>query len=202
MGKRFLVEDSIGLRADEISKLVSGAVRQAHLTWARGSADSDQASVRVEVLAGDRELPALCLGFHVHRHDRLLRVRQTIELCRTPQRLGGYRLWFTCPSCGRRCGVLYLPPWRHVFRCRLCHQLAYECEGGRSHIPSRSGFPGAAALVPEPGSVTREVVADLIGTAGLSGLLGQWQPTGRVPADSASARASASARKRCGHGKQ
>lgn len=51
---------------------------------------------------------------------------QAVTLEATPANLGGLRLWFCCPGCGRRCGRLYLPPMRHRFLCRGCHFLSYE----------------------------------------------------------------------------
>ena len=39
-----------------------------------------------------------------------------------PLPYGGARPWFLCPSCGRRCGVVYL---RGSFACRTCHRLVY-----------------------------------------------------------------------------
>lgn len=36
---------------------------------------------------------------------------------------GGRRMWFQCPSCQRRCRIVYGGIY---FRCRLCHDLKYE----------------------------------------------------------------------------
>jgi hypothetical protein len=51
---------------------------------------------------------------------------QVLDLEPTPANLGGVRWWWLCPNCGRRCGKLYLPPRRHLFKCRVCYQLSYE----------------------------------------------------------------------------
>jgi len=51
---------------------------------------------------------------------RIQGVRVHIE--RTKQRLGGSRAWFNCPTCGRRCAILY------PTRCRLCLKLRYQSE--------------------------------------------------------------------------
>ncbi len=50
---------------------------------------------------------------------------RTINICRTSCNLGGSRAWFVCPTflCGRRVAILY---GGDVFRCRHCHQLAYD----------------------------------------------------------------------------
>ncbi len=50
-------------------------------------------------------------------------VDEPVPLTRTPCTFGGSRPWFRCPSCGRRCAVLYGLAGR--FRCRGCHRLAY-----------------------------------------------------------------------------
>lgn len=51
-------------------------------------------------------------------------VEERIALDRTACQFGGERSWFICPGCGRRRAVLYSPNGR--FRCRVCHDLAYE----------------------------------------------------------------------------
>ena len=37
----------------------------------------------------------------------------------------GFRDWFVCPSCGKRCGVLYARPH---FGCKQCHGLHHAVE--------------------------------------------------------------------------
>lgn len=49
-------------------------------------------------------------------------VRERIALAATACTLGGERVWFVCPGCGRRRAVLY---GDGLFRCRACHGLAY-----------------------------------------------------------------------------
>lgn len=52
-------------------------------------------------------------------------VIERINFTYSPQHLGGMRRWFVCPSCGKRCGVLY--GGTH-FRCRKCLNLAYSSQ--------------------------------------------------------------------------
>ena len=51
-------------------------------------------------------------------------VEDYVEFTYTMPRYGGRRLWFVCPRCGRRCGVLYLG---EAVACRLCFGLIYPC---------------------------------------------------------------------------
>jgi hypothetical protein len=60
------------------------------------------------------------------RWDRLLlryaweneRFGQHIDIEQTAANFGGFRDWFACPGCNRRCGTLYI---RSRVRCRICH---------------------------------------------------------------------------------
>lgn len=45
-----------------------------------------------------------------------------VRVTTTPCHLGGSRLWFLCPSCERRCAILYP---RH---CRICRNGRYRVE--------------------------------------------------------------------------
>lgn len=49
----------------------------------------------------------------------------------------GTRYWWLCPSCGRRCSILYLN--KHGFNCRLCVKPSYESQNGYklNHIESK-----------------------------------------------------------------
>ncbi|MBK7463339.1 MAG: hypothetical protein IPJ50_11980 [Betaproteobacteria bacterium] len=48
-----------------------------------------------------------------------------VQIERTDCNLGGQRVWFWCPDCGRRVAVLY---GREVFTCRHCRNLAYASQ--------------------------------------------------------------------------
>ena len=50
--------------------------------------------------------------------------RHQVQLCRTPCRFGGSRVWFSCPLCRRRAAVLYGPR----FICIRCRRLAYPSQ--------------------------------------------------------------------------
>jgi len=51
-----------------------------------------------------------------------------VDLETTPCNYGGKRWWFLCPSCNRRCRVLYNTISTNIFACRLCHNLTYESQ--------------------------------------------------------------------------
>ena len=40
---------------------------------------------------------------------------------------GGKRLWFECPLCNKRSGVIYRHPTKNIIGCRLCLDLDYQC---------------------------------------------------------------------------
>lgn len=52
-------------------------------------------------------------------------VHQGVALSETPCHFGGSRKWFLCPSCRRRCGVLYVG---RSIACRKCHDLVYASQ--------------------------------------------------------------------------
>lgn len=55
-----------------------------------------------------------------------------LRTTRTRLPSGGDRPWFLCPSCGRRCGILY--SFGSQFICRICGGLSYECQSEPRHF--------------------------------------------------------------------
>ena len=55
-----------------------------------------------------------------------------VPLTFTPTAFEGQRLWFSCPRCGRRARLLYLPPGGRRFLCRTCHRLTYKSQQQRN----------------------------------------------------------------------
>ena len=51
-----------------------------------------------------------------------------VALVATTQRLGGFRLWFACPSCGRRVGCLFSGFEEKPLACRHCLRLVYRSQ--------------------------------------------------------------------------
>ena len=55
------------------------------------------------------------------------RVAMKVDLVPSKTNFQGLRLWFSCPSCNRRVGALYCPPYGdQVLLCRHCLGLRYE----------------------------------------------------------------------------
>ena len=48
-----------------------------------------------------------------------------IKLCFSKTGFGGSRIWFSCPSCSKRVGVLYTNK-QEVVACRICLGLKYR----------------------------------------------------------------------------
>ena len=69
----------------------------------------------------------LCIDFKYRtRSDEWQSVLQRILFDRTSCHFGGERLWFLCPSCSKRVGVLY--GVYKLFSCRHCYQLPYSSQ--------------------------------------------------------------------------
>ena len=49
-----------------------------------------------------------------------------IEFITSKTNYGGTRLWFCCPLCKKRIGVLYKHPLSNIFGCRQCLNLDYR----------------------------------------------------------------------------
>lgn len=52
----------------------------------------------------------------------------TIEFTSSQTNFGGKRIWFVCPFCLKRKGVLYRPYDMYTYRCVSCHDLAYSSQ--------------------------------------------------------------------------
>jgi len=84
-------------------------------------------------------------------------IEQHVVLSSVPAAFGGSRTYFLCPGaeCGRRTSILYFA--RGSFRCRRCHDLAYESQREdvrqrarrRAHkLRARLGWPQQRAFAP------------------------------------------------------
>lgn len=57
-------------------------------------------------------------------------VEQQIPFDRTACNFGGERLWFLCPNCSTRVGLLYAVG--KLFLCRHCHRLPYSSQNSNN----------------------------------------------------------------------
>lgn len=91
--------------------------------WTRNGEPSGSISVN----ASARET---VLNYRVRANgsDEWQEKRDRVTISQTPCRFGGARHWFHCPTCRRRCEVLYLRFGR--FACRHCNRVAYTSQRG------------------------------------------------------------------------
>ena len=101
--------------------LVPGTI--GSLRWSRGGRETGS----IQIYAG---VDSITLLYRVRSHgtDDWEDISEPVSLLRTRQPLGGERLWFACPGCGRRCLVLY---GGRRFRCRRCVGLPYASQHER-----------------------------------------------------------------------
>lgn len=116
--------------------------RHGSFVWSWRCGGEPFGSVSVGVSPGD----AVTLDFSLTTNGERRAVSQRVRLDRTPCRFGGWQSWFSCPCCGRRVAVLYLPFGR--FACRTCQRVAYASQSedliGRmwrrqAHLEARLG---------------------------------------------------------------
>lgn len=50
----------------------------------------------------------------------------TVKLSQSKTHFGGIRLWFNCPECHQRRGVLYQHPFSANLACRKCMGIMYK----------------------------------------------------------------------------
>lgn len=88
----------------------------ASCTWAWHAHGEPLGSIAIRAEADAVSLSYTLNGAPVH---------QRVVIQRTPCNYGGSRPWFACPSCSRRCAVLYL---RAGFACRKCSRVVYASQ--------------------------------------------------------------------------
>lgn len=89
------------------------------LTWSRGDTKTGSIGYRVEECG-------LRLIYRTRPTGGDWQdVNELIPFIYTPTNFSGQRTWFECPSCRRRCRILYGGSY---FRCRRCHTLKYESQ--------------------------------------------------------------------------
>jgi hypothetical protein len=137
--KAMTVEHSFALSIKQLRQ--AGVLAAPHKAW-RGTWTR---------FIGDRIIEQVDINVHATLPlvVDLGRYRMEVEMEeRTAFRFGGRSWWLLCPSCGRRCFKLYLPPGAAAqptpFRCRLCWGLVYEASQ-EAHYWDR-GFLASPAM--------------------------------------------------------
>ena len=141
-------------RTDEFHKLDLASFKRewfsryysGQITWSRGGHKTGSIGYR---LCGDH----MRLNYTLTREDK--HINERFEFDFTRQNFGGERRWIICPSCGRRCRVLYGGAY---FRCRRCYNATYESQYEFIRVPGLSsaervrdklgGEPGFVHLFP------------------------------------------------------
>lgn len=75
-----------------------------------------------DVPRSDPACTSVELSYRYPFADGVRDVCQRIAVEWTPCRFGGFRAWFRCPHCARRCASIYLHGWP---ACRTCARLVY-----------------------------------------------------------------------------
>lgn len=96
----------------------------ARFSWVWHMGTERAGSISVQVEDGGALKLLYALGTGQDQKD----ASQRVGLVYTPCQFGGARAWFACPSCGGRCGLLYMRWGR--FACRHCQKVAYSSQSG------------------------------------------------------------------------
>lgn len=92
---------------------------QGTIRWSRGGVEVASIGYTVEV-------SGLRLNYRSRSHgSEWTDVNDLIPFAYTSANYGGQRTWFKCPSCARRCRILYGGTY---FRCRRCYRLRYDSQ--------------------------------------------------------------------------
>jgi hypothetical protein len=120
------VEETVRLSITQLVRaglLVGGGPANGQLRLGEG----ETASVSVSTMPGDDGRHDIQLNYKVESEGAWASVKETVHVTGTRLCSGGERLWFLCPPCGHRVGVLFLPVGQRFFACRRCHGLTYGC---------------------------------------------------------------------------
>jgi hypothetical protein len=90
-----------------------------HITWSRHGEET--ASIGYDVVCNGLRLRYRHTPYGGTPQD----VDEIIHIVTTPVPFGGCRHWFRCPSCNRRCRIVY---GGARFRCRVCRCAKYESQ--------------------------------------------------------------------------
>ncbi len=126
------VEECFRLRISRILAYIYHPDDHLHLAATGGTSSIGVFTGRV------KEVKKIELFYDLNLGQRDECISTMVKLDTTRVFRGGKRYWFLCPIghygdvCGRRVGVLYLPPGQREFGCRHCYDLTYKsCQTSR-----------------------------------------------------------------------
>ncbi len=120
-------EQSLAFDVRQIAK--KGLLRPGAFSWHWSNNYGEKiGSVGVRV-AGDPERVILAYQWTPYNGEPR-HVECSLWIARSPCNYGGSRPWFLCPSCGRRCAVVYYGAPGGRYACRCCVRVAYlsQCD--------------------------------------------------------------------------
>lgn len=119
-------EQSLAFDVRQIAK--RGLLKPGAFSWHWSSNGENVGSVGVRVTDGPERVSLIYQWTPYNSAPR--HVDCTLRIERTPCYYGGTRPWFLCPSCGRRCAVVYFGAPGGRYACRRCARVAYlsQCE--------------------------------------------------------------------------
>lgn len=145
--KKPVVEDALGLDVRKFAQW--GALRshwQGTIRWSYGDREPFASAGYTVMVTGGQGL-VLTMRYCIDGKEN---IDQPIALQTTRPHYGGARWWFTCPSCQRRSGKLYLPASANVFACRRCYGLTYRStQEHDKRLSYLLGHPGALGALAE-----------------------------------------------------
>lgn len=119
-------EQSMAFDVRQIAK--RGLLKPGAFSWHWSSNGENVGSVGVRV-TGDPERVSLTYQWTPYNSEPRT-VECSLWIMRTLCNYGGTRPWFRCPSCERRCAVVYYGAPGGRFACRHCVRVSYfsQCE--------------------------------------------------------------------------
>ena len=90
-----------------------------HIKWSRGGRQIVWIQYRAEWQGMRLQYKTRSYGGPWQEVDEL------VPYAETATKFGGYRRWFRCPACHRRCRILY---GGDRFRCRCCWRITYKSQ--------------------------------------------------------------------------
>jgi len=132
---RYIVEDCKKLEISWLKKVgYLNGVRSGNVSWSIGENKTGNVGIFVTVGYGDKDYIRFKYTITDNSTGNKKDFDYKIPLVTSKCNFGNKRYWFKCQLsrnekyCGRRTGVLYLPPNGKYFGCRHCYDLIYNSQ--------------------------------------------------------------------------